>query len=226
MAVTFLARTVSDSLGRRIVDGELPEGLRLTLEGIESEFEVSRSVAREAVKILESLHLVRSRRRVGVEVLGSGDWDVMTPQVIGWHLSGDRRTAELTWISELRSGVEPVAARLASMRAEPQQCSTLTGAVMGMTAAASDPDLDSYLAHDVTFHRTLLLASGNPLIAAHAGVVEAVLRGRTNLLPFVPNPAAIALHRDVVDAIVSHRAEDAEQAMRGIVAEAQEAMGA
>ncbi|ALN16338.1 FadR/GntR family transcriptional regulator [Acidipropionibacterium acidipropionici] len=226
MAVTFLARTVSDELGRRIVDEELPAGRRMTLEAIESEFEVSRSVAREAVKILESLHMVRSRRRVGIEVLDAASWDVLAPRVIDWHLSGRRRAEELTWISELRSGVEPIAARLASTRADPHQCAELTGAVMGMAAAASGPDLESYLGHDIVFHRTLLLASGNPLIAEHAEVVEAVLRGRTNLLLFVPNPAAIALHREVVDAVIGHRGEDAEEAMRQIVAEAQEAMGA
>lgn len=226
MAQEYLAGTVSGELGQRIVDGSLEAGRAMTLEAIERDFEVSRSVAREAVKVLESLHLVRSRRRVGVEVRPQADWDVLAPRVIEWHLSGPGRAAELTWISELRSGVEPIAARLACARASGDQCSALTGAVMGMAGAASGPDLEAYLGHDVVFHRTLLHASGNPLIAAHAGVVEAVLRGRTNLLPFVPNPAAIALHRDVVDAVLAHDGAAAETAMRGIVAEAQEAMGA
>ncbi|AXE39210.1 FadR/GntR family transcriptional regulator [Acidipropionibacterium virtanenii] len=226
MTRQFLATSVSETIGRRIVDGELPPGRGMTLEGIEAEFEISRSVAREAVKILESLHLVHSRRRVGVEVLAETDWDVLAPRVIEWRLAGPGRSRQLTWISELRSGVEPVAARLASARARGRDCGDLTAAVVGMTSAAADLDMERYLAHDIDFHRILLTASGNPLIAAHEQVVEAVLTGRTRLLPFVPNPQAIALHRNVVDAVVSHDPQAAETAMRAIVAEAQQAMGA
>lgn len=226
MAREFLARSVSETLGRRIADGELPPGRVMTLDELEQEFGVSRSVAREAVKLLESVQMVGSRRRVGVQVLAPDRWDVMSPRVIEWHLAGPRRSEELTWISELRRGVEPTAALLAAGRADGQQCATLTGAVMGMAAAAADLDLERYLSHDIDFHRTLLAASGNPLIAAHEQVVEAVLTGRTRLLPFVPNPEAIALHRSVVDAVIGHDPAAAETAMGAIVAEAQEAMGA
>ncbi len=37
------------------------------------------------------------------------------------------------------------------------------------------PDLEAYLRHDVVFHRTLLQASGNPMFASLAYLVERVL---------------------------------------------------
>ncbi|EGY77219.1 GntR-family transcriptional regulator [Cutibacterium avidum ATCC 25577] len=69
MPQEFLASSVASRLGARIVDGDLQAGDVLRLEDIEQESGASRSVCREAVKILESLNLVRSRRHVGVTVL-------------------------------------------------------------------------------------------------------------------------------------------------------------
>ena len=60
MPQEFLASSVASRLGARIVDGDLQAGDVLRLGDIEQESAASRSVCREAVKILESLNLVRS----------------------------------------------------------------------------------------------------------------------------------------------------------------------
>ena len=67
-----LTSTVANAVGARIVGGEFRPGDSMRLDELEAEFGVSRSVSREAVKILESLGLVRSRRRVGVIVQPMG----------------------------------------------------------------------------------------------------------------------------------------------------------
>lgn len=224
MAQEYLAVGVADALGSRIVNGEVGPGRALRLEDVELEFGVSRSVAREAAKILESFNLVRARRRVGLLVQAPDQWDVMAPRVIGWHLDGPHRMAEMAWISELRSAVEPLAARLAAERATVEQCHVLGAAVTGMVVSAGAHEMEDYLRHDVVFHTTLLAAARNPLVAAQGKVVTAVLEGRTALMPFDPNPQAVALHRRVADAVSAHDGAAAEQAMRAIVAEALDAM--
>ena len=60
---------VLSALGGRIVSGELAAGQVLTLEDICHEYGVSRSVAREAMRVLESMSLAASRRRVGITIL-------------------------------------------------------------------------------------------------------------------------------------------------------------
>lgn len=226
MAREFLAHSVSDTLGRRIVDETLAPGQVMTLEELEEEFGVSRSVAREAVKLLESVQLVHSRRRVGIQVREADQWDAMAPRVIEWHLAGSRRFQELRWISELRRGVEPSAAGLAASRADDQQRAQLFAAVDAMADAAAGRDLRGFLRHDVDFHRTILEASGNPLIASHQQVIDAVLAGRTRLLAFMPSSAVIDLHRRVARAIADRDPGAAERWMRAVLAEAQGAMGA
>jgi len=52
VAVAALHDDVLDALGRRIVSGELAVGAVLTLDDIDTQYDVSRSVSREAVRVL------------------------------------------------------------------------------------------------------------------------------------------------------------------------------
>ncbi|MCK2220300.1 FCD domain-containing protein [Actinomadura sp. ATCC 31491] len=218
--------SVLDELGLLITSAAVPPGHVLRIEELEARFRVSRTVVREAVRVLESMGLVRSRRRVGVIVAPREAWHVFDPRVIRWRLDGEGRLAQLRSLSELRRGVEPAAAALAAARATPAQCGELAGAVMRMAAHGRAGDLESYLAADVGFHRTLLEASGNEMMAALAGVVAEVLRGRTrhHLMPDRPDPAAIRLHAEVAEAVQGGDGPAAERAMRAIVDEAAHAM--
>jgi DNA-binding FadR family transcriptional regulator len=217
---------VLDQLGTEIASGGLPAGETLSIESLETRFGVSRSVIRETIRVLESMGMLTSRRRVGLTVAGRDAWNVFDPRVIRWRLAGDDREAQLASLSELRHGFEPTAAGLAARRATPEQCGTLTGAVMDMAVHGKSGDLDAYLAADIRFHATLLAASGNEMLAALAGVVAEVLTGRTyhDLMPSRPNPVAIRLHGDVAQAVQSGDPAAAEQAMRDIISEAAAAM--
>lgn len=219
-----MARTVFETLGARIVNGAVMPGTVMRLEEIDEEFGVSRSVTREAVKLLEALSLVRARRRVGIVVSEEESWDVSSPSVIEWCLSGPRRDEEIVWISEVRSAMEPLAARLAAQRADRDEAAAMALAVSGMTSAAADGDLDEYLRHDIDFHTALLRASHNPLVASHVRIVVAVLEGRTHLMPFEPKWEAIGWHRDIAAAVAAHDPGVADEAMRAIVTEAWQAM--
>ena len=217
-----------DSLGTRLVSGRLAAGTVLTLDGIAREYAVSVPVAREAIRVLQSMGMVTSRRRVGVTVQGRGAWNVFDPRLIRWRLEGEDRTAQLLSLSELRRGFEPVAASLAAERATPEQCGLLARAVSDMVVHGGAGDLEAYLVADQVFHRTLLQASGNEMMAALADVVGEVLAGRTHhdLMPARPNPEAIALHEEVGRAVRLGDGVAAETAMRRIIDEAAEAMRA
>ena len=225
-AVHGLHSSVLDRLGARIVAGELPAGHVLTLDRIDHEYAVSRSVSRETVRVLESMGLVESRRRVGVTVLARAQWNVFDPRVIRWRLAGEDRTNQLLSLSELRIGIEPSAAALAARRATPEQCGEMTGAVMQMAVHGKSGDLEAYLAADTVFHQTLLAASGNEMLQALGAVVAEVLAGRTHhhLMPSTPNPDAIGLHEAVARAVRMGDAVAARDAMRLIIDEAADAM--
>ncbi|NMO35849.1 FadR family transcriptional regulator [Streptomyces sp. GMY01] len=204
---------VLDALGPAITAGEYPPGSVLRTDELAQSFDVSRSVMREAVRVLESMHLVASRRRVGVTVLPADEWNVYDPQVIRWRLAGADRARQLRSLTVLRSAVEPVAAGLAARHATPEQCSELTECALGMVANSRGHRLDRYLLHDVAFHRVILRASGNEMFARLGDVVAEVLTGRTQheVMFEDPDPAAVTLHVRVAEAV---RAGDAERAER------------
>jgi DNA-binding FadR family transcriptional regulator len=218
--------SVLDQFGILITSGALPSGHVLRIEQLEARFGVSRSVIREAIRVLESMGLVTSRRRVGVTVAPRGAWNLFDPRIIRWRLDGEDREEQLRSLGELRRGVEPVAAGLAAQHATPEQCGVLTGAVMRMAVHGRSGDLEAYLAADILFHRTLLSASGNEMLAALTDVVAEVLAGRTHhhLMPARPEPAAIGWHAEVAQAVQAGDPEAAERAMRDIVEEATRAM--
>ena len=169
-----------DALGAGIVSGQLAPGQVLTLEGVSAEHGVSRSVAREAIRVLESMGMVASRRRVGITIQPAVKWNMFDPRLIRWRLGAGDRAAQLVSLSELRRGFEPVAAALAARRADPHQCRIMAAAVSDMVVHGRSGDLESYLLADKIFHRTLLEASGNEMFRALTDVVAEVLSGRTH----------------------------------------------
>lgn len=215
-------------LGPALVSGELAEGTVLRIDEITRLHDVSRTVARDVVKVLESLQVVTTRRHVGVTVLPRRQWNLFDPRLIRWRLAGPDRADQLRSLSELRRGVEPVAAGLAALHARPEHVGELTAAVIGMSVTGKRGDLEAYLSHDLAFHCVLLEASGNEMFASLSSVVGEVLAGRTHhdMMPAHPKPAATRLHADVAEAVASGDSVSAERAMRAIVDEAQQAMEA
>jgi DNA-binding FadR family transcriptional regulator len=228
VSTDVLHTTVLDTLGRRITSGELPEGTVLTLDGISREFSVSRTVAREVMRLLEGYGLLRSRRRVGLVVLPIADWQVLSPTVIGWRLHGAGRVGQLRSLTELRHAVEPLAAALAARHAPLEVRSELLAITarmreLGEAGAGNDAE---FLTIDVRLHELLLRSGGNELFGALSGVVATVLSGRTalGLMPANPAPGALEAHEAVARAVAAGDADAAFRAMSTIVAEVQEAL--
>ncbi|WP_084435980.1 FadR/GntR family transcriptional regulator [Aldersonia kunmingensis] len=219
--------SVVAALGTGIVSGRLAIGDVITLDGIGAEYTVSRGVAREAIRVLESMGLVASRRRVGITIQPRERWNVFDPRVIRWRLDAGDRAAQLASLSELRRGFEPIAAALAARRADGHHCRILAAAVSDMAVHARSGDLEQYLLADKIFHKTLLEASGNEMLRSLYDVVAEVLTGRTHhgMMPTTPNPVAVDLHDEVSRAIRRRDAEGAERAMRAIIDEAASAVG-
>ncbi|MEU7020878.1 FCD domain-containing protein [Streptomyces sp. NPDC046203] len=209
---------VLTTLGLAITAGEYPPGSVLRSDELAERFEVSRTVVREVVRVLESMHLVASRRRVGVIVLPTEQWNVYDPQVIRWRLAGADRPRQLRSLTVLRSAIEPVAAGLAAVHAGPEQCRALTEHALGMVATSRGGRLDEYLVHDVAFHRVVLDASGNEMFARLGDVVAEVLTGRTHhqVMFEDPDPAAVTLHVQVAEAVREKDAVRAEELTRQI----------
>ncbi|MFE2295866.1 FadR/GntR family transcriptional regulator [Streptomyces sp. NPDC059452] len=209
---------VLDTLGLEISSGQCPPGSVLRTDELAQRFDVSRTVVREVVRVLESMHLVESRRRVGVTVRPTETWNVYDPQVIRWRLAGADRPRQLRSLTVLRSAIEPVAASLAARHATAEQCAELTERALGMVATSRGQQLEGYLEHDIAFHRIVLNASGNEMFARLGDVVAEVLAGRTHhqVMFEDPDPAAVTLHVRLAEAVREGDPEAAERITKEI----------
>lgn len=214
-----LREHVIDTLGQEICGNQILPGTIFSTESIEARFEVSRPVAREALRGLEALGLLTPKRRVGMTVLPLTSWNVYDLQVIRWRLAGASRVAQLRSLTELRSAIEPTAARMAAVRAPLAQASELVGIAGHLWRAGKEGEAEEFLKIDSEFHTLVLEMSGNEMFAKLHHLVDEVLVGRTNygLMPRFPATEALQLHHDIAIAIQSGNPNKAAEAMLAIM---------
>ncbi|WP_327063344.1 FadR/GntR family transcriptional regulator [Leifsonia sp. Root112D2] len=219
IALSGLHARVLDSLGLAICSSELAPGTIVRIDELEERHGVSRSVVRETLRVLSSMGLVASRRRVGVQILPSSEWNLYDPQVIRWRLASPGRISQLRSLTELRTAIEPEAARLAAIRVPLTGASDLMGLAGKLWAAGKQGDQDEFLTLDIEFHRLVLSSSGNEMFGKLHTLVTEVLTGRTNygLMPSHPHSEALQMHMDVASSIQRGNPDGAHDAMLGIM---------
>lgn len=223
-----LHRQVLEQLGLEITSGALRAGETLSIDALSERLEVSRPVIREVLRVLTSMGLVQSRRRVGTVVMPPLSWTLFDPTVIRWRLAGSDRLDQLHALTELREAVEPMAARKAAERATPEQRSALVTLAARLWEAGVSGDAERFLACDIAFHDALLTASGNAMFAQLGTTVTEVLAGRTRhgLVPAQPQRSALQDHVDVATAVQRGDGDAAVAATSRIVRRSNDEMDA
>jgi len=207
-----------EQLGLDITSHDLPVGKVVTLEELEADYGASRSVIREVVRVLESEGLVTLRRRVGVVVQPTANWNLFSPQIIRWRLASAARINQLRSLMEVRVAVEPEAARLAAMRSRRADAGDLMAVAGQLWVAGEEADLNEFLKIDIKFHQLVLASSGNDFFARLGSVVSEMLVGRHAVgLNSAPELRALQLHVDVASAIQRGAADDAYANMREVM---------
>ena len=125
-----LAIQISRELGRRIVAGSFPEGGLIDDENrLCSRFGVSKSVVREAIKLLVSKGLLEVRRGSGTRVRRRASWNLLDDDVLAWHQGIEPKPEFLRQLMDVRQIVEPNAAGSGI----PETCAFLNGVIIPKT---------------------------------------------------------------------------------------------
>ena len=80
-----------DVIGERIVRGQTAPGDLLYPDQIEAELGVSKTVVREALRVLASKGLIDSRQKRGTFVRPRADWNLLDADVLRWRVEALRR---------------------------------------------------------------------------------------------------------------------------------------
>ncbi|MGH3657137.1 MAG: FadR/GntR family transcriptional regulator [Micromonosporaceae bacterium] len=208
---------VVETLGSRIVSGALAESQIIDVPRLETELDVSRTVVREALRVLKAKGLVDARQKRGTFVEPRTEWRLLDPDVVRWQFQGRDDTQLLDDLAEVRSIIEPASARLAALRRNDADLSAMDHA-LGLMSAATRGEADAVEA-DLAFHRSLLAATHNELLMRMEVVLEAGLAARDRLVHGTvqdddPTPA----HAAVLDAIRNGDPDGAADATSALIA--------
>ena len=207
-----------DRIGTDIVDDGLPVGTVCTVDELVDRSGRSRSVVREATRVLSGMGLLASKAHVGHTVQPSSSWDWLQPRVLRWALASGRRESTLLAIRELRTATEPESARLAAERRSDDDARELRVTSEALRAAAVRQDPIAFLEADLLLHRLIRRAAASPILDRVGDAVDEALRDRVDQLPSdgIDHHDA-ALHTDLASAIEAQDGERAAATMRVII---------
>ncbi|MCR4268504.1 FadR/GntR family transcriptional regulator [Nitratireductor sp. ZSWI3] len=210
-----LVGTVSDDLRRRIVEGELSVGDKLPSEAeLTRQYDVSRTVVREAIAALRYENMVEARQGAGVFVRNnqpSGGSPFPQPDTA--------RISSIIEILELRAAVEMEAAALAAARRSPAQEEMILERYDDIDAliAAGKPTRDA----DMAFHLAIADATNNPRFREFLELLGKNAIPRTVLQPdsdtATPRDYLLKIqeeHRHIAEAISARDEAAAREAVR------------
>jgi DNA-binding FadR family transcriptional regulator len=205
-----------EKLGRAIVTGEYESHTFPTEAQLAQRHGVSRSVTREAVKMLTAKGLLIARPRIGTAVQPTPAWNLFDPDVLRWLLERKFSIDLLRQFNQLRIAIEPEAAALAAQCATADDIESITAGLERMQAAekGSDDTLDA----DIAFHVAILRASKNPFYAQFRDTVSTALRTSIRFTNRIKGRnASLPDHAAVRDAIVARDDATARSAMRRLI---------
>ncbi|TPG14208.1 FadR family transcriptional regulator [Sphingomonas koreensis] len=213
-----LTARIVDDLGQAIVTQYYSTQRPFPVEAdLCRQYEVSRPVLREAVKMLTAKGLLLARKRAGTVVQPEENWNLLDPDVLRWMLQREFSIDLLIDFTEIRMSIEPRAATLAAYCATGPQRQKIMTAIKRMYAA--DGSAGDALDADIAFHVAVLEASNNRLMRQFTDLTETTLRfsiRRTNEYKGVPRASADD-HKAVADAIVGGDAALAGTLMRQLI---------
>lgn len=210
-----LATAVTAELVERIVRGVHPSGTSLPPEPVLCEtFSVSRTVIREAMKVLQEKGLVQVRQGTGTTVTPPAMWNMLDELVLGATIAEDDSLAILDDLVVTRRVLESDMANVAARLADDKAINRLRRLVDEMDGLVNDRD--AYHTHDRTFHDTVMQTSGNRIARAVVRALESQVVNTARYMGRTERTLCVASnrgHRTIYERIAAHDPEGAAKAM-------------
>lgn len=213
-----LTYSIVEALGVAIVSGKYSDKNPFPVEAdLCKQLNASRSVLREAVKMLTAKGLLGARPRQGTWVQPEERWNLLDPDVLRWLLERKFSPALLIEFTEVRLALEPLAAALAAQRATPDDKAAIRTALERMQAAARGED--DLLDADIAFHTAILCASRNQFYAQLRELIATALRFsiRAANRHKGTHLTSVADHKKIADAICAGRPKAAADHTRALL---------
>ncbi|MBW8882402.1 MAG: FadR family transcriptional regulator [Asticcacaulis sp.] len=214
-----LAYGLLKTLGQSIVTGEFDTTTFPTEAELCTRYGASRTVTREAVKMLSAKGLLSSRQRQGTRVEPVDNWNLLDPDVLRWLMERPFSNKIYREFAQMRLAIEPMAAALAAEVQDRKAIAAIRDGLEAMIRTAGDQEAE--LQADIDFHVAILKASGNPFFWRLKPLINNALQLSIQLTNKISgHTASIAAHEAVLVAIEDGEPAAAEAASKVILTEA------
>lgn len=195
-----------------IRDNRYPRGAKLPTEReLAESFGVSRSVVREAIKVLATSGLVESRQGSGTYVSNNP-----IPTITrAFTLSVSPDAESLDHIFEFRRMLEVEAARLAAQRRSDDDLAAMSAAIDEFDPETDLDDFQLFASSDFAFHSAVARASKNPYLAIAVTTARDLQSDVVALFAGITGQMQIAVshHKTIFAAIANGNADRAANEM-------------
>ncbi len=209
-----VARTLSLSIIRRELE---PGSLLPNEDELCLQFDVSRTVIREAIRIMDARGLVEVRPRIGTRICPPTQWALTDPTLLEWQLESAPDFKLIQNLYELRNMIEPMVAKFTTQRASDEEVANICTVFEEMKNATT---LDDHIQADLRLHLAILDACGNKLVRSPLRpLIENTLGSSFRLFTRSLEKAkeSLPLHQEIIDAIKGRDPERAASCMRSML---------
>ena len=182
---------------------------------------VSRSVLREAVRVLVSKGLLQRKSRLGTRVCPPDVWSLLDSDVLGWLSAIEPPDRFVRELFGLRRAVEPAIAALAAESMSAADLAALEACHREMISAGND--VDRFFEPDFCFHRIIMRSVENSLVQALGRIIMQALEINLRLSLAAPlgQQKSVPQHGAVLEAIRGRNPEAAREATTRLINDAE-----
>jgi DNA-binding FadR family transcriptional regulator len=211
-----LSVVVVDALVEGIASGRYPPGTLLPPEPVLCQsFDVSRSVVREAVKVLEEKGLAHVRQGHGTTINPPDEWNLLDPAVLDATIRADETMQILDELVDVRVALESAMASTAARSMSDADLAGLGDLLEEMGTQLQDAE--RYLATDTRYHDFIMRCSGNRLGRSVIRAIHPHARASSRYSPPADEEdirLAHLGHTAIYERLLQHDAEGAAAAMQ------------
>ena len=184
---------------------------------LSKEFDVSRTVMREALSMLLARDMLDVRPKIGTRIRSMSDWRMIDEDVVNWRFRAKPDPLFLRDVIEFRMLIEPRASAQAAARGSAVDIAAIREAFEAFRVIK--PGEPGYQEADELFHTRIVVASGNQFFKQMAAIIRGAL---STVNPIVTDKegmweTAVDSHRRVVEAIERHDPKEAEIASLSMI---------
>jgi len=175
------------------------------------QMEVSRTILREAVKVLAAQGLLDVRPKTGMRVRPRREWNLTDPELLTSLCEAGLDAHMVRAIWEVRGAIEPMAAELAATRATQEEIEQIHSILRRMEETMDDWEV--FLQADTQFHQAIVAACHNEFLERMCRNISVALHASRGVTAHERRniEEAMPLHRAIAGAI-AHRDASAARA--------------